>query len=68
MMCHAHHAQHWVDDGATSLANLVLLCGHHHRLVHAQATTRRVRRQTFPMTPVTVIRTATRWGFSRGCR
>ena len=35
LMCHAHHLQHWVDGGPTCLDNLVLLCGHHHRLVHA---------------------------------
>jgi hypothetical protein len=35
LMCHAHHIQHWADGGPTCLANLVLLCGHHHRLVHA---------------------------------
>ncbi len=32
--CHSHHIQHWVDGGTTDLPNLVLLCGHHHRLVH----------------------------------
>jgi hypothetical protein len=35
IMCHAHHLVHWVDGGPTSLDNLVLLCGHHHRLIHA---------------------------------
>jgi len=32
--CHAHHIQHWADGGSTALNNLVLLCGHHHRLIH----------------------------------
>jgi Domain of unknown function (DUF222) len=35
LMCHAHHVEHWIDGGHTSLDNLLLLCGHHHRLVHA---------------------------------
>lgn len=35
LMTHAHHLQHWIDGGPTSLENLILLCGHHHRLVHA---------------------------------
>lgn len=32
--CHAHHLHHWLDGGSTNLDNLVLLCGHHHRLLH----------------------------------
>ena len=30
----AHHIRHWTDGGQTSLENLVLLCTHHHRLLH----------------------------------
>jgi hypothetical protein len=35
IMCHAHHLIHWIEGGQTSLENLILLCGHHHRLIHA---------------------------------
>jgi hypothetical protein len=31
---HGHHIQHWLHGGPTSLANLVLLCSFHHRLLH----------------------------------
>lgn len=30
----AHHVTHWADGGPTVLANMVLLCGAHHRLLH----------------------------------
>ena len=34
IMCHAHHIIHWISGGETSLDNLALLCGHHHRVIH----------------------------------
>jgi hypothetical protein len=30
----AHHIVHWSAGGPTALANLVLLCGHHHDTIH----------------------------------
>jgi Domain of unknown function (DUF222) len=30
----AHHLRHWAHGGETKLSNLLLLCRHHHRLVH----------------------------------
>ena len=48
LMCHAHHIQHWADGGPTSLYNLILLCGHHHRMIHAGPwTIRRTGRASF---------------------
>jgi hypothetical protein len=32
--CNGHHIQHWADGGPTSLTNAVLLCAHHHRVIH----------------------------------
>ncbi|MEV4315469.1 HNH endonuclease signature motif containing protein [Actinocrispum sp. NPDC049592] len=32
--CDGHHIIHWRNHGPTKVDNLVLLCPHHHRLVH----------------------------------
>ena len=32
--CEIHHRQPWAQGGPTTLANLGLLCWHHHHLVH----------------------------------
>nr|WP_162184933.1 HNH endonuclease signature motif containing protein [Allokutzneria albata] len=32
----AHHVWHWIDGGPTDLGNLVLLCVHHHHVMHEQ--------------------------------
>ncbi|WIY03176.1 DUF222 domain-containing protein [Amycolatopsis mongoliensis] len=32
--CQGHHIRHWAEGGPTELGNLVLMCGHHHRLLH----------------------------------
>ena len=31
---HAHHVEHWIDDGPTALSNLVSLCSSCHKRVH----------------------------------
>lgn len=35
-ICEAHHAQHWIDGGETSVHNCCLLCEMHHQQVHLQ--------------------------------
>ncbi|MCP2246152.1 HNH endonuclease signature motif containing protein [Lentzea aerocolonigenes] len=32
--CDAHHITHWANGGNTSVDNAVLLCRHHHTLIH----------------------------------
>jgi len=32
--CDVHHLTHWADGGDTNIDNLVLLCRHHHVLIH----------------------------------
>jgi hypothetical protein len=35
--CVGHHAhKRWADGGSTNLSDIVLICAHHHRVVHAQ--------------------------------
>ncbi|GAA4820682.1 DUF222 domain-containing protein [Nocardioides caeni] len=34
LACDAHHIVHWADGGVTSLANLIMLCRHHHTTIH----------------------------------
>jgi len=32
--CQVHHVTHWADGGPTVLENLILVCSHHHHLLH----------------------------------
>jgi hypothetical protein len=32
--CDAHHLTSWLAGGPTNLNNLILVCRHHHRLLH----------------------------------
>ncbi|MEJ8278264.1 HNH endonuclease signature motif containing protein [Pseudonocardia spirodelae] len=41
--CVAHHCTHWAAGGATDLDNLVLLCPHHHRMVHRDGWSVQIR-------------------------
>jgi hypothetical protein len=46
--CQCHHILHWADCGPTTLGNGVLLCGHHHRLVHTSGWTVRIAADGLP--------------------
>ena len=35
----AHHVEHWINGGETSLDNTVLLCRRHHRAIHEHGFT-----------------------------
>jgi hypothetical protein len=37
--CDAHHVVHWLDGGATSMANSALVCTRHHTVVHRDRLT-----------------------------
>jgi hypothetical protein len=54
----AHHIQHWVDGGETSLNNLVHLCRHHHRLLHQGGFTIHVECPEESSEPMMVFSTA----------
>ncbi len=63
LMCHAHHLEHWADGGATSLTNMILLCGHHHRLIHARPwTIRRTSPDSYDFEPPDNVRRHTSSG------
>lgn len=34
LACDAHHITHWADGGTTNIDNLLMLCRHHHTLIH----------------------------------
>jgi hypothetical protein len=60
MMTHAHHIRHWIDGGETSLDNMLLLCGHHHRLVHSGPwTIRRTGPNDYTFDPPPDVRRST---------
>jgi HNH endonuclease len=44
----AHHIRSWTRGGGTDLANLVLLCRHHHRLIHEGDWTVRIAGDGLP--------------------
>ncbi len=43
----AHHIRHWCEGSETALDNLVLLCTHHHRLLHEGGFTLRAAGHRF---------------------
>jgi len=47
--CEAHHITHWAHGGATSLANTLLLCRHHHRILHEGGWTLSLDREGHPV-------------------
>jgi len=46
--CDAHHILPWTQGGTTTLDNLVLLCRHHHRTIHAGDWKIRLNTDKFP--------------------
>ncbi|MCW2851337.1 MAG: endonuclease [Nocardioides sp.] len=69
VMCHAHHIVPWVDGGTTSLSNLVLLCGHHHRTVHQTPWVLRIGEDGHPQfRPPPRLGVVRDWIRARPCR
>ena len=46
LACDAHHIVHWADGGDTSLDNMIMLCRHHHTLIHESPWTVRIDPET----------------------
>ncbi|WP_206791917.1 HNH endonuclease signature motif containing protein [Amycolatopsis sp. MtRt-6] len=46
--CQGHHIRHWADGGPTNLTNLVLMCAHHHRLLHRSGWEARIATDGLP--------------------
>jgi len=47
--CEAHHITHWANGGETSLSNTLLLCRHHHRILHEGGWTLSLDREGHPI-------------------
>ncbi|MFD1051371.1 HNH endonuclease signature motif containing protein, partial [Kibdelosporangium lantanae] len=53
--CDAHHVHSWLKGGPTHIDNLVLLCPHHHRLIHRSDWTAQLVNGKPQFTPPTYI-------------
>ena len=47
--CQGHHIRHWAHGGDTDLDNLVLLCDHHHRVIHHHGWTVHIGEHRLPI-------------------
>ena len=54
-VCDSHHILAWLRGGPTQLENLILLCGHHHRLIHRSEWTVRLINDRAIFTPPTYV-------------
>jgi Domain of unknown function (DUF222)/HNH endonuclease len=53
--CDSHHIHAWLQGGPTQLDNLVLLCAHHHRLIHRSEWTVQLIDDRAIFTPPTYV-------------